>query len=206
MSKPYRSERYYQRKASILKKFGLINYNLNEKLTTGQKAQITKLTSQHIETQTDKNGNTHKINKPPLRALIENPELFKTRKVNKVQAKKWEAAGYKVINGRVIVRGEKGAEFKITSSGIKLERKHIEENTKIFSDLKSFLKTAKKALNKKNKKRGGYVMFGIGRYGIFHRRFLNFEDLENYIQDLMERVGIEESEDIQLQLIEGFRK
>jgi hypothetical protein len=206
MSKPYVSDRAYLAKASILKKFGLIDYPLTKNLTAGQKSHITKLTAKHFETATDKNGNTKRINKPPLRSLIENPELFKTRKVNKKDAAKWKSAGYKVINNRVIVRGEKGAKIKVNKGSITLERKHITEQTKIYGNLNNFLKAAKKLFSKKLKK-GEYVMFGIGRYGIFHRKFLNYDDLENYVNDLMERMGIdEEGDEIQMQLIIGGRK
>jgi hypothetical protein len=206
MSKPYTSDREYLRRASILKKLRIVNYSLKKNLTTGQKSHITKLTAHHLETVTDKNGNTKQINKPPLKSLIENPELFKTRKVNKKDAAKWKASGYKVINNHVVVRGEVGAKIKVNKSSITLERKHISEKTKIYGNLNSFLKGAKKLFSKKLKK-GEYVMFSIGRYGIFHRKFLNYDDLENYVNDLMERMGIdEEADEIQMQLIIGGRK
>jgi len=143
MSKPYISDREYLRRASILKKFGLVDYNLREKLSPAQKGYITKLTRHHIETVTDKNGNTKQLNKPPLKSLIENPELFKTRKVTNKQADKWKKSGYKVINNRVIVRGEKGATIKVYPTRIRLERKEIIEDIYTYGT-KEFFKQAKK--------------------------------------------------------------
>jgi len=193
---PYISDREYKRRASILKKFGLVDYDLREKLSPGQKGQITKLTRHHLETVTDKNGTTKKINRPPLKALIENPELFKTRKVNKKQAAKWKQSGYKVINGRVVVRGEKGATIKVFPTRIKLERKEITEDIYTYGS-KDFFRIAKSLFNKKLPK-GEYITGRFGNYGIFKTRFVNYEDFFNYISDKTNNFSNEITQTLQI--------
>ena len=196
MPTPYISDREYLRRASTLKKFGLVDYDLRKNLTPGQKGNITKLTMHHIESVTDSNGNTKKINRPPLKSLINNPELFKTRKVNKKQADKWRQSGYKIINNHVVVRGEVGATITVFPTRIILKRKLITETIYTFGS-KEFFKQAKSLLNKKLAK-GEYISGRFGNFGIFKTQFTNYEDFYRYISERTDEFTDEITQTLQL--------
>jgi hypothetical protein len=201
-SPPYISDREYLAKARILKKFGLMEINLRDKLTPALKGRITKLTTHAIVSHTDEYGNIKKFNQPPLKSLIKNPELFSTRKVSKKQAKKWKASGYKVINGRVIVRGETGGTTKVFANRIRITRKHIIEDIYLFGS-KDFFVIAEKLLNKQLGK-DEYILGRFGNNGVFKTKFVSYEDFYRYIAEKTENFTNEITRT--LQLVHQYRR
>lgn len=153
-------------------------------------------------TQTDEDGNKKTFNAPPLKALIKNPELFKTRKVSKKDAKKWREAGYQVINGRVIVRGEKGAKISITKNKIKISRNLIVEDVYLFGS-KNFFKIARDLLSRQMGK-DEYILGRFGNYGNFKTMFVSYEDFYRYVADRTDNFTNALTK--QLQLVHQYRK
>jgi hypothetical protein len=74
----------YQKAARDLKKLGLINYDLRQSLSSGQKARITKLQQEFGH-------------------AIKHPELFHKARVGQETAKQLKAAGFKVTPKNVAI-------------------------------------------------------------------------------------------------------
>jgi len=207
MATPYISDKQYLAKARTLKKFGLIEINLREKLTPAKKGLITRLTHRDKLKQgkwknfSDEEKQSYNEKSPPLKSLIENPELFKTRKVNKKQAAKWRASGYKVINGHVIVKGEKGAVTKVFGNRIQISRANIVEDIYLFGS-HNFFQMAKKLLGRQMKKHE-YILGRFGNYGNFKTMFVSYDSFYDYIAEKTNNFTNELTQ--QLQLVHQYR-
>lgn len=154
----------YLNRAMALKKAGLISYNLNEKLNSGQKSNITKKYNEYLHYFTD-------------------PESFTVRHVSNDLGKKLHDSGYKTVKGakktKLFLPNPHRGEVKIKSGKIKIIGARSTE-TIIPSKRGKLLDDLKQYENKKLKK-GQFMTIKIGESNPINRKFDGTSKMLNYI-------------------------
>lgn len=165
----------YKRKARLLKKHNLIDFDLRHNLTAAQKAVISK----KWNGRKNHDGEGHHGG---FGYLIENKKnRYTHRHVSKKRAKQLKALGYPVHGQRVYI--DKEGYKKISIKGNQIIKENDEKKIKDFlltgADV---LKEIEKRLSKKLKPHET-VTVRIGDNAAFRTKLVSYESLLNYVSN-----------------------
>lgn len=186
----------YKDAARVLKKAGLINFDLRKKLTPQQKGRIARLTEYKRGATPEEKHSPENL--PPLRSFVKYPELFDVVKLNKKQSAVFKASGYEVINGRAVIRKRPDAKTIIDAkNGIIRYESKVASETVYLASHKDFFQKAQKIFSTKLKK-GEFITGRFGNFGVFNSRFIDYADFYRYVS---EKFGWDSEQARQLQLV-----
>lgn len=152
---------FYQKVAGDLKKLGLIDYDLRQNLSTGQKSRITKLASEYGH-------------------AIRHPEMFHIAKVGKETAKALKDSGYKVTpTNRALIPLHEFTSAKIKRGYIEFKAGNLTEKS-YLAGAKDFHKKLE-GITKRRLKRNEMITAKIGDSAAFNTRFSRYSDLYKYL-------------------------